>query len=216
MAENSSAARAAKDVSETLALDADELRMLKIFHKSFNLPGLRYGLVNPVLSEDYYPEEEEEEAATVDEQPLQQRWTTSSTQPPEPKVVPDRRAAAAAAGRSSNSSSGIMRGRHNAQQRFVAPNYYEEPDASKELSALLTQTRGLRVEIDHVLDRTPTVEDDDEIAEDIGDDEQSVAAPTPLVSTALHSRQVRSRPSSGLRPGSAGMRPPGPWGQRRP
>ena len=35
--------------------------MLKIFHKSFNLPGLRHGLVRPVLEDDYYPPDFEEE-----------------------------------------------------------------------------------------------------------------------------------------------------------
>jgi hypothetical protein len=44
----------------TLLLDADELRMLEIFHRSFNLPGLRLGLVKPVCSEDYLPQEDEQ------------------------------------------------------------------------------------------------------------------------------------------------------------
>jgi hypothetical protein len=32
--------------------------MLQNFHRSFNLPGLRLELVQPVCSEDYLPEEE--------------------------------------------------------------------------------------------------------------------------------------------------------------
>ena len=32
--------------------------MLNVFHRSFNLPGLRYGLFTPVAKEDYYPPEE--------------------------------------------------------------------------------------------------------------------------------------------------------------
>ena len=50
-------------VDTDLVLDRDELEMLKVFHRSFNLPGLRHGLVNPVCREDYYPPEEEAEAA---------------------------------------------------------------------------------------------------------------------------------------------------------
>ena len=42
-----------------LPLEPDEMRMLQIFHKSFNLPGLRLGLVRPVAEEDYYPPDEE-------------------------------------------------------------------------------------------------------------------------------------------------------------
>ena len=46
-------------LEETLPLDKDELRQLEIFHRSFNLPGLRLGLVRPVCTEDYLPEEDE-------------------------------------------------------------------------------------------------------------------------------------------------------------
>jgi hypothetical protein len=45
-------------VEQDLVLDRDELQMLEIFHRSFNLPGLRLGLVRPHCSEDYFPEEE--------------------------------------------------------------------------------------------------------------------------------------------------------------
>lgn len=48
-----------------MPLDKEELDMLAIFHKSFNLPGLRHGLLRPVLATDYYPEEEEEEQPAV-------------------------------------------------------------------------------------------------------------------------------------------------------
>ena len=41
-----------------LVLDRDEIEMLQAFHRSFNLPGLRFGLVNVVDREDYYPEED--------------------------------------------------------------------------------------------------------------------------------------------------------------
>ena len=46
------------DVGDPLPLDREELEMLAVFHKSFNLPGLRYGLVTPVAKDDYYPPEE--------------------------------------------------------------------------------------------------------------------------------------------------------------
>ena len=46
------------EYSDPLLLDREELEMLAVFHKSFNLPGLRYGLVTPVAKEDYYPPEE--------------------------------------------------------------------------------------------------------------------------------------------------------------
>ena len=46
------------EYSDPLLLDGEELKMLAIFHRSFNLPGLRYGLVTPVAKEDYYPPEE--------------------------------------------------------------------------------------------------------------------------------------------------------------
>ena len=44
--------------ADPLPLDREELEMLAVFHKSFNLPGLRYGLVTPVAKDDYYPPEE--------------------------------------------------------------------------------------------------------------------------------------------------------------
>mgnify|MGYP006167550955 CR=1 FL=1 len=48
------------DVEQDLVLDRDELDMLEIFHRSFNLPGLRLGLVRPICSDDYFPEDEAE------------------------------------------------------------------------------------------------------------------------------------------------------------
>lgn len=54
------AAPAAEPSAEVdLPLDQEELDMLAIFHKSFNLPGLRLGLVKPVLEGDYYPPDED-------------------------------------------------------------------------------------------------------------------------------------------------------------
>lgn len=41
-----------------LVLDREDLEALRVFHKSFNLPGLRFGLLNPICSDDYYPEDE--------------------------------------------------------------------------------------------------------------------------------------------------------------
>ena len=41
--------------------------MLAVFHKSFNLPGLRYGLVTPVAKDDYYPPEEHDTNADQSE-----------------------------------------------------------------------------------------------------------------------------------------------------
>ena len=46
-----------------LVLDRDELEMLKVFDKSFKLPGLKHGLLKPVCSEDYYPEDDDFESA---------------------------------------------------------------------------------------------------------------------------------------------------------
>ena len=46
------------DVEQDLVLDREELRMLEIFDRSFQLPGLRLGLLKPICSEDYYPEDE--------------------------------------------------------------------------------------------------------------------------------------------------------------
>eukprot|EP00316_Scyphosphaera_apsteinii_P021337 CAMPEP_0119313148 /NCGR_PEP_ID=MMETSP1333-20130426/28047_1 /TAXON_ID=418940 /ORGANISM="Scyphosphaera apsteinii, Strain RCC1455" /LENGTH=164 /DNA_ID=CAMNT_0007317905 /DNA_START=18 /DNA_END=513 /DNA_ORIENTATION=+ len=48
---------------EPLVLDNDELKALHIFHRSFNLPGLRLGLVNAVSKDDYFPPDEEDSAA---------------------------------------------------------------------------------------------------------------------------------------------------------
>ena len=47
--------------SEALALDTEDLRALKIFHRSFNLPGIRLGLVAPVSRDEYFPPEEREQ-----------------------------------------------------------------------------------------------------------------------------------------------------------
>ena len=55
------------DVGDPLPLDREELEMLAVFHKSFNLPGLRYGLVTPVAKDDYYPPEEHDTNADQSE-----------------------------------------------------------------------------------------------------------------------------------------------------
>eukprot|EP00327_Prymnesium_parvum_P006711 CAMPEP_0182819252 /NCGR_PEP_ID=MMETSP0006_2-20121128/12475_1 /TAXON_ID=97485 /ORGANISM="Prymnesium parvum, Strain Texoma1" /LENGTH=175 /DNA_ID=CAMNT_0024945805 /DNA_START=18 /DNA_END=546 /DNA_ORIENTATION=+ len=60
--------------STDLVLEKDELEMLRIFHRSFNLPGLRLGLINPVCADDYFPTEETmvaHEEATVAHEPLE-------------------------------------------------------------------------------------------------------------------------------------------------
>lgn len=56
--------RPPSDDALDLVLGRDELDMLEVFHRSFNLPGLRLGLLRPVCTDDYFPEEEE--AAVVD------------------------------------------------------------------------------------------------------------------------------------------------------
>ena len=55
------------DVGDPLPLDREELEMLAVFHKSFNLPGLRFGLVTPVAKDDYYPPEEHDTNADQSE-----------------------------------------------------------------------------------------------------------------------------------------------------
>lgn len=57
------------DVEQDLVLDREELRMLEIFDRSFQLPGLRLGLLKPICSEDYYPEDEWEEEEQEGAQP---------------------------------------------------------------------------------------------------------------------------------------------------
>ena len=46
--------------SSDLVLDREDLEALHIFHRSFNLPGLRLGLINPVCADDYFPKEEQD------------------------------------------------------------------------------------------------------------------------------------------------------------
>lgn len=53
------------NVELDLVLDREELDMLKVFHRSFNLPGLRHGLLNPVCKDDYFPPEEGDEHQAV-------------------------------------------------------------------------------------------------------------------------------------------------------
>ena len=53
-------ARTESDPAEStdLVLDREDLEALRIFHRSFNLPGIRLGLINPVCADDYFPSEE--------------------------------------------------------------------------------------------------------------------------------------------------------------
>ena len=61
--------------SSDLVLEREELEMLRTFHRSFNLPGLRLGLINPICADDYFPKEEQEvavdnmQAPAVDREP---------------------------------------------------------------------------------------------------------------------------------------------------
>eukprot|EP00966_Prymnesium_polylepis_P168633 3899470-Prymnesium_polylepis.2 len=45
--------------STDLVLEREDLEALRIFHRSFNLPGLRLGLINPVCADGYFPKEDE-------------------------------------------------------------------------------------------------------------------------------------------------------------
>lgn len=60
-----------------LVLDRDELEMLEVFHRSFNLPGLRHNLLKPICHEDYFPTEEDchEPSAAEQLQILMKRTT---------------------------------------------------------------------------------------------------------------------------------------------
>ena len=64
--------------TEDLVLDPDDLRALQIFHKSFNLPGLRLGLVSPISRDDYYPDDFEEEGSAPASYLQQQANATQS------------------------------------------------------------------------------------------------------------------------------------------
>ena len=157
----------------TLPLDPEELRMLEIFHKSFNLPGLRLGLVRPVADDDYYPPDHEED--DDQEQP-----------PPAPPPQQHREEAYAPAGGSRRA------GRAAAAASRPA---YEEPDASAELHALLQQTRAMRLDVGAVLDgEAPTIDD-----EAIGEELHGGGEPAHASAHLTHQRQVLrpgSRPSS--------------------
>ena len=126
-----SSSRAAVDLAdrEDLVLDREELRMLEIFDRSFQLPGLRLGLLNPVCSEDYYPEDEFE----ADEDAPQQQPPPAPTRPqpaqataqPPPQRPP---------------------------QRQPRPKPPPEPSPADELRALLAQTEALKVHTEEVLE----------------------------------------------------------------
>lgn len=53
------------EAAEDLLLDREELEMLRVFHRSFNLPGLRLGLVNPVCHDDFFPPDEDQSPAAA-------------------------------------------------------------------------------------------------------------------------------------------------------
>uniref|UniRef100_A0A7S3ATQ5 Uncharacterized protein n=1 Tax=Haptolina ericina TaxID=156174 RepID=A0A7S3ATQ5_9EUKA len=57
--------------STDLVLEREDLEALQIFHRSFNLPGIRLGLINPICADDYFPAEEQvdEEPPAVDREP---------------------------------------------------------------------------------------------------------------------------------------------------
>ena len=171
---------AAQAAAQVLPLDREELRMLEVFHRSFNLPGLRLGLVQPVIEDEYYPEDFEEQHADADD-------GQRPHDPPE-HVSPSHEQ------------------RQHANPRACA--VYHEPDVSAEMSALLAQTRGLHVEAAHVLDDEEIVEEED-IPSDTGHvDEafrpQQQQQQQQYSAAATHTRKVLSRPGSAARPPSAG------------
>ena len=155
----------------TMPIDQDELRMLNIFHKSFNLPGLRFGLVRPVLDDDYYPPDEDFDTEPEPAQP---------EQPPSMSAVGSQ-------SRSAASSS---------QPRRPRP-VYEEPDSSQQLAALLQKTKAMQLAADKVLageGDAPKIDDEDE---PIGiEDPQDYAAPVHQRKVLSRPGSSSARPSS--------------------
>lgn len=175
----------------TLPLDREELRMLEIFHKSFNLPGLRFGLVRPVADEDYYPPDDEEFEPDDDEDA------------PPPQQQRQRGSPAAGSGGSSRAAARVAR---------PARPAYEEPDAATELQQMLERTRAMRLGVDAVLDGAPEI-DDEAIGEELGG---GGAAEDVSDAVRAHQRQVLrpgSRPTSSS---GAGSKPPSANGRARP
>ena len=177
------------DDALTLPLDADELRMLDVFHKSFNLPGLRHGLVRPVLDVDYYPPDDDFE--DDDEQ-----------QQPEPLLTQQRHSPVAAAA-----------GGSDGRRRRPARPAYEEPDASQELAALLQQTRAMRVGVERALNGEDTAEDG--IAEEI----ETASHLTATTEAAHQRQVLRRPGSASMkpssRPGSSSAKPSSASGRVR-
>ena len=172
------------DEALTLPLDQEELRMLSIFHKSFNLPGLRFGLVRPVIEDDYYPPDDDFEHDTDAD--------------PQPVLPPPQPASRSARNASSSSS----------QPRRPRP-VYEEPDTSEQLSALLQKTRAMHLAADQVLageGDAPEIED-----EAIGiEDPEPYAQPVHQrqVLSRPGSSSVRPGSSGASKPSSASGRRP--------
>lgn len=178
---------AAHDAELTLAIDAEEMRMLEIFHRSFNLPGLRLGLVKPVISEDYYPPDEDDFEPDPDEE--------EAAAPPPARAAP----AAAAAPR---------------RQRAPA---YQEPDRAAELNALLAQTKGLRLEVDQTLAGEVADEVVEEAIELEGATAPGAGAHQRQVRAQRPSSGSRPHSAAGSRPQSAaGSKPPSAAGRPRP
>ena len=191
--------------AETLMLDRDEMQMLEAFHRSFNLPGLKHGLVRAMCEEDWLPPEEDEEV--VSSPPPQQQFN----EPPPPQQQQQQQQQQA---RRRNPAAPPL-----VQPRRQVPSYGDdEPEAAKELSDLLARTRGLHMEVGEVLE----VEDEvgDEIVEAIAEEEEEryvgteMERPAALAAagSALISRGpvVRRPGSAAQRPGSSslGSRPP--------
>ena len=164
-----------------LPLEPDEMRMLQIFHKSFNLPGLRLGLVRPVAEEDYYPPDEEfEEEPPVPPPQQHQRG-------PPPATATHRRAV----------GTGAPHG------------HTEEPDRASELAALLQRTRAMHLATEQVLAgaETDALTIDDEAIADEPDPPSFAAAHQRQVLR----RPGSSGSAHGSKPSSAAGRARGRW-----
>ena len=123
---------------EDLVLDRDELRMLDIFDRSFQLPGLRLGLLKPICSEDYYPEDEWEEEEETEGAHHGQPAASL------PRPSPDA---------------------HPPPQRHRRPPPPAEPTPADDLRALLAETQRLHAQVDEVLEEEiHTMEEPEPIA----------------------------------------------------
>ena len=199
---------AAAAAAETLVLERDEMQMLEAFHRSFNLPGLKLGLVRAVCEEDWLPPEDDAEDTFESLSPPQQQFNEL----PPPRPPPPQQ-----------QQHGHPPRRHNPAAPPLRPARRpavddDEPEASKELSELLARTRGLTVEAGHVLEDEEMVAEEEEIVEEQEEEEHYMGeelAPVSTTGSALISRgQVVRRPGSAAhRPcSSAGSRPPSSGG----